>query len=271
MTKKVKVLSVLSGIISQLFTFALLALGVALLVPNFTDATMLGVLADINACYAIVAEAVGIEAWIIVAITTLLPAVLIEIFALVQIFSPKIEVDKTAIALTVIIMEICCAGCVVFALTLASSIINYPVVVGIILALLLLQIIFALVIFACTRKKRIQQQKLEEQAEADKVDTAVEESSSSDEESADEGVESPAEEPAEEEIEDDTVIEPQSDSSTAEVLSDVYDKGGDAPLNNAVLSRIDKIVDYKNKGYIFDEECDMLCISILHEDNDKAE
>lgn len=263
MTKKIKTVSVLSSIVSQLYTFALLALGVALLVTHYTQDTLLGVLYSIDKCYIALASAVGIDKWIVVLATTIVPAVLLEVFAFVQTFSPKLKVDIAMILLTVIVMALCSIIWVmmIVALLALSDAIMY---IAIVVAPEIVQLVVLVVLLVCQVNTK-----------TDTAPQTVEPAEGTEAQSAEVQIVEPTldteVDPQEEPAESDTIelnipYQPRDTMSTVEILSSIYGEiDTTAPIHNEVLVKIDKLVQYRKLGLITADECDMLSSNILRE------
>ncbi len=290
MTKKIKIVSILSSIISHLYALVVGGMGVALLISNFAGAEMLAVLAEIDGCYTALGSAIGIEAWIIILVTTLVPALLIEIFTYVQTFSLDAKVDETMLVLIAIIMALCSALWVWFVLTVLGATMYSVICIGAIVLVVLLQVLFTVLLFVCAKPLHQQADSavsspVEEQAETEEVVREEEEQVSQDaveqkpEEVVEETVESVESEDtveAEPAVTQEEAVQPaidipyqsQETMSTVELLSSVYGKvDTDAPISNEVLAKIDKLIQYRTQGIISADECDMLCSGILRQSN----
>ncbi len=251
MTKRIKTVSVLSSIVSQLYTFALLALGVALLVTHFTQDTLLGALYNIDRCYIALASAVSIDKWIVILVTTIVPAVLLEVFAFVQMFSPKIRVDITMIILTVVVMALCSIIWVMMIVSL-MSLSQALLFITAVVAPEIIQLVVLVVLVVCHNTIKASQTEVTEQAEVVEI------------------AEVPAEQTVEPDVQQQPVLnipyQPMDTMSTVEILSSIYGEiDTTAPIHNEVLVKIDKLVQYRKLGLITADECDMLSSNILRE------
>lgn len=331
MTKKIKVVSILSSIVSQLYTFALLALGVALVVSSMAQATLSGWLADIDVFYTVLASYVGFSKIICVAITTLFPAVVIEIASLVQAYSPRVAVDNAMLTLTVVFMMLCTA---LFGYMMVSLYVTATAVISIAIACVpvLLQII-VLAVLASLGKKHLASLAVVQDSQSQQCDSTeeVEESEAVAQDATEqETTESSTEQEAEvdehtecdtveqtteviveqtevdtaevmqkvveaedvdslEDIDQDTLISPADDSSyisteqhshdvpyqpqelqsTSDILVSVYGQiDTNAPVNNKVLAKLDKLATYRDLGLITVDEYDKLSASVLHDIED---